>query len=150
MSDLSLRPYNAGQVRAADALLRAMGGFAVGLRLPAPAVAGVDAEQLGLSSPQFQDLLLSPVLLRKVRSELAEGETPRCELLLSASAVAAAVSAQQVSSADVLFQQATGVVMNGVLFLIEAIASTQWLGRACVYRVLLRESVPLVTTEIVN
>jgi hypothetical protein len=120
-----------------------------GLRLPAPA-AGVDAEQLGLSVPVFQDLPLSPTLFRKARAVMVEGETSKYELLVSASAIAAAVSAQQVASADVLFASATGIVVNGVLFLIEATAFTEWQGNVCMYRVLLRESVPDASEETVS
>ena len=147
MSDLSVRPFSPGQIRAVDALLRSLGGFAVGLRFPVPAAAGVDAEQLGLSTPLFQDLPLSPAVFRKVRALLVEGETSKYELLLSASAVAAAVSAQQVTSADVLFAGSTGVVVNEMLFQIEATSFTVWQGSACLFRVLLREGVPDIAQE---
>jgi hypothetical protein len=150
MSDLSVRPYNEGRVRAADALLRSLGGFNASLRLPAPAVAGVDGEQLGISSPLFQDLPLGPAVFRKVRIVMTEGETSKYELLVSASAVAAAVSSQLVASADVLFAMATGVAVNGVLFLIEATAFTEWQGNVCLYRVLLRESLPDAAEETVS
>ena len=150
MSDLSVRPKNEGQVRAVDSLLRAMGGFSVGLRFPAPAVAGVDGEQLGLSVPAFQDLPLSPVVFRRTRAVMSEGNTSKFELLVSSSAVASAVSAQQAASANVLFAAATGVVVNGVLFLIEATSFTEWQGGVCMYSVLLRESVPAAAEETVS
>jgi hypothetical protein len=150
MSDLSVRPYNEGKARAVDALLRSMGGFSVGLRLPGPAAAGVDGEQLGISLPVFQDLPLSPAVFRKVRTALSDGKSGRSELLVSASAVSAAVSAQQAASADVLFASATGVVVNGVLFLIEATSFTEWQGRACMYRILLRETVPDTVAETIS
>lgn len=150
MSDLSVRPYNEGCVRAVDSLLRCQGGWAAGLRLPVAAAAGVDAEQLGLSSPLFRDLPLSPVVFRKVRSVMSEGMTGKYELLISASAVAAAVSGQQLASADVLFDMATGIAVNGVLFLIEATSFTEWQGNACMYRVLLRESLPDAAEETVS
>ncbi len=150
MSDLSVRPFNAGQVRTVDALLRSLGGFAVGLRLPLPAASGVDAEQLGLSAPLFQDLLLSPAVFRKIRVAMTEIETSKYELLLSASAVVAAVSGQQVTSADVLFAGATGVLVNGMLFQIEATSFTEWQGNVCLYRVLLREGVPDIAQETIS
>ena len=150
MSDLTIRPYNEGLARAADSLLRSQGGFAVGLRLPVLAVPGVDAEQLGLSTPQFQDLLLSPAVFRKARTAMAEGEAGRYELLLSPTAVASAVSAQQVASADILFAMATGIAVNGVLFLIEGTSFTDWLGNVCLYRVLLRETISDAAEETVS
>jgi hypothetical protein len=147
MSDLTVRPYNEGLARAADSLLRSQGGFTVGLRFPVPAAVAVDAEQLGLSTPQFQDMPLSPAVFRKARIAMVEGEAGKYELLLSPSAVANAVTVQQVASADVLFAMASGIAVNGVLFLIEATSFTEWLGNVCLYRVLLRESLPDAAEE---
>jgi hypothetical protein len=141
MSDLSVRLPNAGALRAMDSLLRSMGGFQVLLRMPANAAAGVDAEQLGLSSPSFQDLPLGPAVFRRTRVAMKEGQPPLYELLLSASAVGAQVSAMQAGSAEVLFAMATGITVAGNFYLIEATSMTPWLGSACVYRVLLRERV---------
>jgi hypothetical protein len=149
MSDLSVRPYNEGQVRAADSLLRSLGGFSVGLRVPT-AAAAVDGEQLGISSPLFQDLPLSPVVFRKLRSVMVEGQTGKYELLVSSSAVAAAVSVQQVASSDVLLAMATGIVVDRVLFLIEATSFSEWQGSVFVYRILLRESLPDAAEETVS
>jgi hypothetical protein len=149
MSDLSVRPYNEGQVRAADSLLRSLGGFSVGLRVPT-AAAAVDGEQLGISSPLFQDLPLSPVVFRKLRSVMVEGQTGKYELLVSSSAVAAAVSVQQVASSDVLLAMATGIVVDRVLFLIEATSFSEWQGNVFVYRILLRESLPDAAEETVS
>ena len=42
--------------RAADALLRCLGGRTVLLRLPTNAVSGSDAEQLGAGSPSYEDI----------------------------------------------------------------------------------------------
>ncbi|HEV2619469.1 MAG TPA: hypothetical protein VGU23_05965, partial [Acidobacteriaceae bacterium] len=54
--------------RAADVLLRAMGGRCVKLRTPAPAVPADVTEQLGIAAPLFQDLILGPVVFRKARA----------------------------------------------------------------------------------
>ncbi len=40
--------------RAADVLLRAMGGRSVMLRMPAPAVPADPTEQLGIATPAFR------------------------------------------------------------------------------------------------
>ena len=47
-------------VRTADVLLRGIGGRSVMLRMPALASAGDVAEQLGLATPEFQDVELAP------------------------------------------------------------------------------------------
>src|SRR4051812_1128173 len=66
--------------RAADVLLRGVGGRTVMLRMPAPASAGDEAEQLGLATPEFQDVELGPVVLLSARKELRD-------VLISATAV---------------------------------------------------------------
>jgi hypothetical protein len=97
-------------VRAADSLLRVNGGRAVLLRLPAPAVANNDGEQLGLATPLFQDVQLAPAAFR----QSAKTST----LLLSGSAVKAVVGSLQFNSVEVLFETAAGVVVDGVLYTI--------------------------------
>jgi hypothetical protein len=51
--DLSARNASAAPQRAADALLRCLGGRTVLLRLPTNAVVGSDAEQLGAANPNL-------------------------------------------------------------------------------------------------
>jgi hypothetical protein len=81
--------------RAADILLRAMGGRRVVLRMPAPAVPADPTEQLGLATPQFQDFPLAPAVYRKARATITPGApfmarsdmggVAKSELLVSAS-----------------------------------------------------------------
>ena len=83
-----------GPVRVADSLLRTLGGRTVRLHIPAPAVPGDIGEQIGLAVPQFQDVELCPVVLRRIRPKIATFEAERTaesELLVSASAVDQAV-----------------------------------------------------------
>ena len=124
------------QVRLADALLRGVGGRTVLLRMPAPAVQGDDGEQLGLAVPQFQDTALGPVVFRRVRVSSEAGE-----LLVSASAVAKIVGSLEYQSADVLFAQAAGVLIDGVLLQIDAMASAEAFGESYLYRLTLRAPV---------
>jgi hypothetical protein len=139
MSDLSVRPKNDGALRAADALLRALGGCQVMLRMPGAAAASVDGEQLGLSQPTFVDLPLGPAIIRDARLVMTTAPA-KFELLLSASAVQSQVSARGLGSADVLFAMATGFLIGGEFFLIESTSFTESMGNACLYRVLLREA----------
>jgi hypothetical protein len=113
-------------MRNADALLRANGGRAVLLRLPAPAVANNDGEQLGLATPQFQDVELAPVAFRSV----AKTST----LLISGSAVKAVVGSLQFNSAEVLFETAAGIVVDGVLYTILSSTATTADGATYLYR----------------
>src|ERR1700690_2584903 len=89
--------------RTADTLLRAVGGRRVMLRMPAPAVATDVAEQLGIATPNFQDLPLAPVVYRKARATLAAGVAAKSELLVSATVVGTIVGSLAYGSASVLF-----------------------------------------------
>jgi hypothetical protein len=129
MADLLLNGEAA--LRAAEALLRANGGRDVLLRLPAPAANGNDAEQLGLATPLFQDAPLGPAAFRKA------GETT--SLLVAGYAVQALLGSLKFDSADVLFETAAGVVVDGVLYAITASEPAQFAGVTCCYRLTLRE-----------
>ena len=122
-----------GMVRAADAALRSNGGGAVLLRIPGLAASSDDAEQLGLATPQFQDLLLYPTAFRRNDSVL--------KLLVSASAVKAVVGSLAFDSADVLFETAVGVVVDGVLYAITGSVATQAEGEPLCYSLTLRAPV---------
>ncbi|MGA7156025.1 MAG: hypothetical protein WBY53_04220 [Acidobacteriaceae bacterium] len=97
-----------GAIRLADAVLRGSGGRSVTLRLPGPAVPSDDAEQLGLATPEYQDVSLGPAAFHKADSVT--------KLLVSASAVHAAVGSLGYDSPDVLFENAVGVLINDVLY----------------------------------
>jgi len=126
--------------RLADALLRSNGGTTAYLQMPPAAGDTTDAGQLGIDAPNFQPLPLAPVVLRRERATMTEGQPAKCELIVCGAAVSAAVGAMQVASADLLFQMAAGVVVAGELFLIEAVSFSEYMGAAYVYRLLLRES----------
>lgn len=140
-ADLSVRNYSPIAQRAADTLLRSLGGFSVALQIPAAAAAG-DASEIGITPQTYQQLPLSPAIFRRVRISLVEGQPEKYELMVSASAIEAQVGALQLTSADALFAQAAGVVVNGKLFLIEAIEAPEAFGQAYLYRLQLREALP--------
>lgn len=120
-----------GATRLAVSTLWASGGFEVVLRLPGLAVSGADAEQLGLASPQFQDVPVGPAVWRKAGVDSA--------LLLAGSAVADLVASEQFASAESLFQAAVGIVVDGVLYTIAKSEPLMRTGVPCAYRVTLRE-----------
>jgi hypothetical protein len=140
-ADLSVRNYSPIAQRAADALLRSLGGFSVGLQIPSPVASG-DAAQLGITPQSYQSLPLSPALFRRVRTPMEEGVPEKFELAVSASAIEAQVGALQLTSADALFAQAAGITVNGKLFLIEAVTAPTAYGQAYLYRLQLREALP--------
>ena len=129
--------------RSAECLLRGVGGSAVTLRLPAPAAMPAITDELGLATPEFQDVELSPVVFRKARQQLRE-DGARWELMVSAIAVAGVLGGAGVTDASDLFSGAFGVLSDGVLLEIVSASSSDIGGEPCVYRLVLR--VPLAET----
>lgn len=141
MADLSTQTSCGVAQRVATAVLRAGGGTTACLQMPPLAGDSSDQGQLGLNAPGFLSLPLAPALLHRApRSAMEEGQLAKYELLIAADAVNAKVSELKVSSAEALFAQASGVVVAGKLFLIEALSSSESQGAAYLYRLLLRES----------
>jgi hypothetical protein len=124
--------------RAADALLRGVGGRAVMLRIPATASAGDVTEQLGLAIPEFQDVELAPVVFRAARATATEGKAARWELLVSATAVLELAGSMGYGAAEALFGAAFGVLIDGVLMTVESTTAAEVNGAAYLYRLVLR------------
>jgi hypothetical protein len=140
MADLSTQnPCGIAQ-RAAAALLRASGGTTACLQMPPLQGDATDAGQIGLNAPGFMSLPLSPVVFRKARVAMEDGQLPKYELLVSADAVAAQVTQMQLGSAQALFGMASGVVVAGSQFLIEAVSASESQGQVYLYRLLLQEA----------
>lgn len=125
-------------VRIADVLLRGVGGRTVQLRLPATASAGDITEQLGLATPQFQDVELAPVIFRSARAGVAEGKPTKWEMLVSGDAVEALVGSLGYGAAESLFGAAFGVLVDGVLLTVESTTAAEVRGAAYLYRLVLR------------
>lgn len=126
--------------RVATALLRASGGTTACLQMPPLQGDSSNGGQLGLNTPGFLSLPLAPVVFRKARVAMQDGQLPKYELLISADAVAAQVTQLQLNSAQALFAMASGVVVAGKLFLIEATSTSESQGQAYLYRLLLQEA----------
>jgi hypothetical protein len=129
--------------RAADVLLWHANGRTVMLRMPASAVAGNVGEQLGLATPEFQDVPLGPVAFRRSRAKIVEGKATQTELLVSATAVKALLGDDNFASAGAMFAAAVGVLVDQVLMTIVSASEIEAGGTACGYRLLLREPVAL-------
>jgi hypothetical protein len=137
----------AAAVRAADVLLRCAGGRSVVLRMPANASAGDTTEQLGLGVPEFQDVELGPVVFRKARQAASAllvvvDKATRWELMVSATAVQRVVGSLGYSAASVLFANAFGVLIDGVLMEVISATESEAFGTPYVYRLVVR--VPLM------
>ena len=123
----------------ADALLRSVAGTSALLR-----VTGTNSEtnqsELGLVATTFADVVVSPVVMRKLRPGWQEGGQSQWELLVSATGVEQQVSALDLASAQSLFAMTLAVTVAGQEYLIESVSSNEAFGKVYLYRLLLREA----------
>jgi hypothetical protein len=139
MSDTSPRnPVGAPQMLA-DALLRSVSGASAMLRVTG---ATTDSSQLelGIVATTFVDVVVSPVVLRKLRPVWQEGGQSKWELLISATSVAQQVNALDLASAQALFAMTLVVTVAGQDYLVESIAANEAFGQVYLYRLLVREA----------
>jgi hypothetical protein len=139
MSDTAPRNPTSAPQMLADALLRSVTGTSAQLR-----VTGTNAisnqSEVGLVATTFFEVVLSPVLMRKLRPTFKEGQAPRWEMLVSATSVQTQISALDLPSAQALFAMALAVTVTGKDYLIESIASNEAFGQVYLYRLSLRET----------
>ncbi len=119
-------------VRAADAMLKALGGETVSLLLPATATASDAGGQLGLVDPGVQEIAITPVVARPILTGTL-GPRRRVEFTLPASVIAAQLPSLGMATADDLFEAALGLTYGGELFHIEAVAPESFAGSVYFY-----------------
>jgi len=123
----------------ADALLRTVAGTTALLRVTGTNTATNQAE-LGLVTTTFADVVVSPVVMRKLRPTSQDGNASLWELLVSATGVEQQVNALSLSSAQSLFAMTLAVTVTGQDYVIESVASSEAFGKVYLYRLLLREA----------
>ncbi len=123
----------------ADALLRSVSGTSARLR-----ITGVSQDsnmsELGLVSTTFGEVVVSPVVMRKLRPTWQESNESMWELLVSATGVQQQVTALDLACAQSLFAMTLTITVAGQSYLIESIASNEAFGQVYLYRLLLRET----------
>jgi len=119
-------------VRAADAMLKALGAESVCLLLPATAMAGDAAGQLGLVDPGVQEIVISPVVVRALSTGNV-GPRRRLEFTLPASAIADQLPRLGMKEADDLFNAVLGLNYGSDVFHIETVVPESFAGTACFY-----------------
>ena len=123
----------------ADALLRSVAGTTALLK-----VTGTNADtnmsEVGLVATTFSEIVVSPVVMRKLRPSWQEGGESKWELLVSATSIEQQVSSMELPSAQSLFSMTLAVAVAGQDYLIESVASNEAFGQAYLYRLLLREA----------
>jgi hypothetical protein len=123
----------------ADALLRTVAGATATLRV-AGTSANTDQSEIGLVATNFAEVVVSPVVMRKIRPAWNEGGQSKWELLVSATGVQQAVNALDLASAQSLFAMTLAVTVVGQDYLIESIAASEAVGQVYLYRLLVREA----------
>jgi hypothetical protein len=123
----------------ADALLRSMTGTTALLRVTGTNSATSQSE-VGLVATAFADVVVGPVVMRKLRPTWKQGDESRWELIMSATGVEQQVNALDLPSAQSLFAMTLAVTVAGQDYLIESIASNEAFGQVYLYRLLLREA----------
>jgi hypothetical protein len=124
----------AALVRAANAMLTALGGDQVSLLLPATAMASDAGGQLGLVDPGVQNVVITPVVATNVPTGNL-GPARRIEFTLPAAAIELQLPTLGMGTAEDLFNAALGLVYDGDLFHIEAVATENFAGTAYFYLV---------------
>lgn len=139
MSDTAPRNPMFGPQLIADALLRSVGGTTALLR-----VTGTNTEstqpEVGLVATTFQDVVVSPVIMRKLRPTWQENGESKWELLVSATSIGVQVNALDLASAQSLFSLTLTVTVDNQDYLIESASSNEAFGQPYLYRLLLREA----------
>ena len=123
----------------ADALLRSVAGTTALLRVTGTNTSTSQSE-VGLVSTTFADVVVSPVVMRKLRPSWQEGGESKWELLVSATSIEQQVISMELPSAQSLFSMTLAVAVAGQDYLIESVASNEAFGQAYLYRLLLREA----------
>jgi hypothetical protein len=141
MSDTAPRnPVGAPQMLA-DALLRSVAGASALLRVTG-ANAPNSQSEVGLVATTFSDVVVSPVVMRRVRPTWESDGQPQWEMFVSATSIEAQVSALDFGSAQALFAATLAVTVGGQDYLIESMTANEFFGQVYLYRLLVREARP--------
>jgi hypothetical protein len=139
MSDTAPRNPVSAPRMLADALLRSVAGTSALLR-----VTGTNTDtsqsEVGLVATTFSEVVVSPVVMRKLRPSWQEKGESKWEMLVSATGVQQQVNALDLQSAQSLFALTLAVTVAGQDYLIESIAANEAFGQVYLYRLILRES----------
>ncbi len=96
--------------------------------------------EVGLVATIFSDVVVSPVVMRKVRPTWKSDGQPQWEMFLSATSVEQQVSTLDLGSAQALFAATLAVTVAGQDYLIESMTANEAFGQVYLYRLLVREA----------
>ncbi len=122
-------------VRAADSMLRALGGTEITVMFPGLILPDDPSAQLGLVDPGVEEVPLSPVVVRILQAG-STGPRRQLEFLISGATIADELSSRNVANAEALFSNALGIVYEGDLLHIENVVTEYFADAAYLCRVL--------------
>ncbi len=96
-----------GWARAAETLLRTLGGGEARLLLPVPSGAEATTRELGMGAVEPEAVSVAPVVVRAVADE-----EQKLELVLAATTIDALAEARQFASGEALLKALCGVVVR--------------------------------------
>ena len=104
----------------------------------APAVPNDVNEQVGLGLPIFQDIELSPVVLRNAHLNSATGSRTTWEMLASAKGIQDALAGLNASDTIGVLSELAGVQVDETLMTVESVEALSIAAAPYAYRILLR------------
>jgi hypothetical protein len=122
--------------RAAEAMLRSLGATRITIRVSQPAVDSTGS-QLGITCGGFEDVPLSPVVVRS--TAMAANETVKVEVLVSANAALAAATARGFEDVATWLLEAHGVLYQNKLLHIDSVIVDHFAGSEYLYHILASE-----------
>ena len=114
--------------RAAEAMLRALGGTEVRFRCPVAAAKDAQARQLGMDAPVTEDIAVSPVVVR--------ASSDGVELLIAPASVSAFLADRR-QTAEQFFRAVFAIVLDDRESAVQAFQAEQFAGADYLYRVTL-------------
>jgi hypothetical protein len=128
----TVRSRGLGARRAADAMVRALGGAQITLRIADPS-AGDTNSQLGLTPPTSEDLQISPAVVRTIAP--AANGSKRIEVTLSAKALKPLADQYGVTDVPTWLLTAEGIFFRGKLMHIDTVISDHLGGMDYLYHI---------------
>lgn len=125
-----------GVRRAADAMVRALGGLQITLRIADPSTGDTNS-QLGLTPPVSEDVQISPALVRTIAPSPNGGK--RIEVTLSAKAVKPIADQYGVDDVPTWLLTAEGILFYGKLMHIDTVISDHLGGMDYLYHIMATE-----------
>ena len=117
-------------------MLRKLGATSITLRVTRTAVDSTSS-QLGMVSGEFEDIKLSPGVVRSM--SIAANETVKVEVLLSATAARAAATAHGIEDVAIWLLEAYGVLYRDKLLHVDSVVVDHFAGSEYLYHILASE-----------